>query len=34
MGMATFTEDQEQLKEEFSSLKVLFDKLKMNNQSS
>ncbi|MBL4642172.1 MAG: YggS family pyridoxal phosphate-dependent enzyme [Flavobacteriaceae bacterium] len=28
MGMATFTEDQKQLKEEFSSLKVLFDTLK------
>ncbi len=33
MGMATFTEDQEQLKEEFSSLKVLFDTLKETNQS-
>jgi pyridoxal phosphate enzyme (YggS family) len=33
MGMATFTEDQEQLKEEFSSLKVLFDKLSLSNQS-
>lgn len=28
MGMATFTDDQDQLKEEFSSLKNLFDKLK------
>jgi len=28
MGMATFTEDQEQLKQEFSSLKVFFDTLK------
>ena len=28
MGMATFTDNQEQLKEEFSSLKNFFDKLK------
>ncbi len=28
MGMATFTEDQEQIKQEFSSLKVFFDTLK------
>jgi pyridoxal phosphate enzyme (YggS family) len=33
MGMATFTEDQEQLKEEFSSLKVFFDKLKLNTET-
>lgn len=30
MGMATFTENQEQLKEEFSSLKVFFDAIKAN----
>jgi hypothetical protein len=28
MGMATFTEDQQQIKKEFSSLKTLFDNLK------
>ena len=28
MGMATFTEDKEQLSEEFSSLKIAFDQLK------
>ena len=33
MGMATFTENQEQLKEEFSSLKVFFDKLRLNNKT-
>ena len=33
MGMATFTENQEQLKEEFSSLKTLFDSLKINISS-
>ncbi len=33
MGMATFTENQEQLKEEFSSLKVFFDELKIHNPS-
>lgn len=33
MGMATFTEDQQQLKEEFLSLKNLFDKLKTQNSS-
>lgn len=31
MGMATFTHDQEQLNEEFSSLKRLFDQLKTHN---
>ena len=31
MGMATFTDDQEQLSEEFSSLKQFFDKLKTQN---
>lgn len=31
MGMATFTDDQQQLKEEFSSLKKLFDQLKTQN---
>jgi pyridoxal phosphate enzyme (YggS family) len=31
MGMATFTENQEQLKEEFTSLKVFFDALKIDN---
>ncbi|MFT4575705.1 MAG: pyridoxal phosphate enzyme (YggS family) [Polaribacter sp.] len=31
MGMATFTENQEQLKEEFSSLKGYFDQLKITN---
>lgn len=31
MGMATFTDNQHQLKEEFSSLKNLFDKLKVEN---
>ena len=33
MGMATFTENQEQLKEEFSSLKGFFDTLKANETS-
>ena len=33
MGMATFTEDQQQLQEEFLSLKNLFDKLKTQNSS-
>ena len=33
MGMATFTEDQNQLQEEFSSLKNVFDKLKAQHQS-
>jgi len=33
MGMATFTEDQAQLKEEFSSLKELFDTLNKTNAS-
>ena len=31
MGMATFTEDKEQLKEEFSSLKNFFDTQKSKN---
>ncbi len=31
MGMATFTDSQKQLEEEFSSLKQLFDKLKTKN---
>jgi pyridoxal phosphate enzyme (YggS family) len=31
MGMATFTENQEQLKEEFSSLKGYFDQLNITN---
>jgi len=30
MGMATFTEDENQLNEEFASLKYLFDELKLN----
>lgn len=30
MGMATFTEDENQLNDEFSSLKTLFDKLKLD----
>ena len=33
MGMATFTDNQEQLKEEFLSLKTLFDKLKIKHLS-
>ncbi|WP_439127411.1 YggS family pyridoxal phosphate-dependent enzyme [Polaribacter sp.] len=33
MGMATFTDDEQQLEEEFSSLKNLFDKLKTQNSS-
>jgi pyridoxal phosphate enzyme (YggS family) len=33
MGMATFTDDQNQLQEEFSSLKNVFDKLKAQHQS-
>jgi pyridoxal phosphate enzyme (YggS family) len=33
MGMATFTENQEQLKGEFSSLKVFYDELKINTSS-
>ncbi|PWG04376.1 YggS family pyridoxal phosphate-dependent enzyme [Polaribacter aquimarinus] len=33
MGMATFTDNQEQLQEEFSSLKSLFDKLKATYSS-
>jgi len=33
MGMATFTDDKEQLEEEFSSLKNLFDKLKKQYSS-
>ncbi|MBS9774192.1 MAG: YggS family pyridoxal phosphate-dependent enzyme [Tenacibaculum sp.] len=31
MGMATFTDDKEQIKKEFSSLKTLFDKLQNKN---
>lgn len=31
MGMATFTDDQDQLKQEFDSLKALFDELKIQN---
>lgn len=31
MGMATFTDDKEVLKEEFSSLKTLFEQLKIQN---
>ncbi|MFK8059986.1 MAG: YggS family pyridoxal phosphate-dependent enzyme [Polaribacter sp.] len=31
MGMATFTDNQEQLEEEFSSLKTFFDKLRTQN---
>ncbi len=33
MGMATFTDDKQQLYKEFSSLKNLFDKLKTDNQN-
>ena len=33
MGMATFTDNQEQLQEEFSSLKNFFDQLKTKNSS-
>ncbi len=33
MGMATFTNDQEQLKKEFSSLKHFFDKIKTQNSN-
>ena len=33
MGMATFTDNREQLKEEFLSLKTLFDKLKIKHLS-
>ncbi len=33
MGMATFTDDQNQLQEEFSSLKKVFDKLKSQHSS-
>ncbi|KGL63672.1 YggS family pyridoxal phosphate-dependent enzyme [Polaribacter sp. Hel1_85] len=33
MGMATFTDNQKQLQEEFSSLKKLFDTLKTQNSS-
>ena len=33
MGMATFTDNQEQLEEEFSLLKSFFDKLKIQNSS-
>lgn len=33
MGMATFTDDKEQLHKEFSTLKNLFDKLKTDNQN-
>ena len=33
MGMATFTDNQEQLKEEFTSLKILFDALKIDKSS-
>ena len=31
MGMATFTEDQEQIKAEFNTLKTTFDNLKLHN---
>lgn len=31
MGMATFTENQQQLQEEFSALKTFFDKLRIQN---
>ena len=33
MGMATFTDDKQQLYKEFSTLKNLFDKLKTDNQN-
>ena len=33
MGMATFTDDKQQLQKEFSNLKNLFDKLKTDNQN-
>lgn len=33
MGMATFTDDKQQLHKEFSSLKNLFEKLKTDNQN-
>ena len=33
MGMATFTDDKQQLHKEFSSLKNLFDKLNIDNQN-
>lgn len=33
MGMATFTDDKQQLHKEFSTLKNLFDKLKTDNQN-
>jgi len=34
MGMATFTEDEDQIATEFKSLKVFFDKLKSDNPST
>ncbi|MCF8714367.1 YggS family pyridoxal phosphate-dependent enzyme [Joostella atrarenae] len=34
MGMATFTEDEKQIKEEFSSLKALFDSIKSNHNTT
>lgn len=34
MGMATFTEDKKQIKEEFSSLKALFDSIKSNHNTT
>ena len=29
MGMATYTDDQQQIRSEFQSLKIIFDKIKM-----
>jgi len=34
MGMATFTEDQNQIKKEFTHLKSIFDSIKTNNTSN
>ena len=34
MGMATFTEDQKQIKKEFTHLKSIFDSIKTNNTSN
>ena len=33
MGMATYTENEDQLNQEFSALKIFFDELKRNNSS-
>jgi uncharacterized pyridoxal phosphate-containing UPF0001 family protein len=34
MGMATFTDKQDQVKKEFSQLKSIFDKLKLQRQKT